>query len=91
MKRSKLVFIFIMFSALKLCAQAGVTYSDFDGVNTVTYAGYLTSIQTVNNPSKTALNTSNNVGKVVSSNSLYENIYNINTLTTIDFSTETGF
>ena len=86
MKRIKLVFIFIMLSVLKLCAQSGITYSDFETVNTVNYAGYLTSIETVNNPSKTGINTSNNVGKVVSSNSLFENIYNTNTLTTIDFS-----
>lgn len=86
MKKITLFIICIMLSTLKVSGQTEITYSDFEGVNSVNYTGYLTSIQTVNNPSKTGINTSNNVGKVISSNSLYENIYNTNSLTTIDFS-----
>jgi len=86
MKKITLLLIFMMLSALKLIGQTAITYSDFEEVNTVNYAGYLTSIHTVSNPSKTGINTSNNVGKVISSNNLYENIYNTNTLSTIDFS-----
>lgn len=86
MKKITLLLIFMMLSALKLIGQNAIIYSDFEGVNTVNYAGYLTSMQTVSNPSKTGINTSNNVGKVISSNNLYENIYNTNTLSTIDFS-----
>jgi sialate O-acetylesterase len=86
MKRIKLIITFIMCFALKLSAQTGITYSDFDGVNTVTYAVYETTLQTVSNPSKTGINTSNNVGKVVSSNNLFEGIYSTNVLSKIDFS-----
>jgi sialate O-acetylesterase len=75
-----------MFFALKLSAQTDMMYTNFDGVNTVTYAAYETTLQTVSNPSKTIINNSNNVGKVVSSNNLFEGIYSTNTLPKIDFS-----
>lgn len=65
-------------------AQGPITYTNFEDIN-LAFGSFLTTIEKVPNPSKTGINTSDYVGKTVSSSESWEGIVNAVPLPKIDF------
>jgi len=66
-------------------AQQSVMYTNFDDVN-LSFSTFLCSLDIVENPSKTGINTSEHVGHVVSTADTWEGMVNSVPLSFIDFS-----
>jgi len=84
MKTIALFVILTLFSVSVSFAQGSLTYVNFEDIN-LDFGSFMTTIEKVANPSKTGINTSDNVGKVVSAAASWEGIVNASPLSKIDF------
>ena len=84
MKTIALFLILILFSVSSVFSQGSLTYTNFEDIN-LNFGSFMTTIEKVANPSKTGINTSDNVGKTVSSAESWEGIVNAAPLPKIDF------
>ncbi|MDO9255504.1 MAG: sialate O-acetylesterase [Bacteroidales bacterium] len=84
MKTISLFVILITFSGSAAFSQGSITYTNFEDIN-LNFGSFMTTIEKVANPSKTGLNTSDNVGKTVSAAESWEGIVNAAPLPKIDF------
>jgi len=84
MKTTALFVILIMFLASAAFSQGSIIYTNFEDIN-LNFGSFMTTIEKVANPSKTGINTSDNVGKTVSNAETWEGIVNAAPLPKIDF------
>jgi len=84
MKIIALFVILILFSVSTAFSQGSITYTNFEDIN-LEFGSFMTTIEKVANPSKTGINTSDNVGKTVSAVESWEGIVNAVPLPKIDF------
>lgn len=85
MKTIAILAILVIFSVSSAFAQGSITYTNFEDIN-LNFGSFMTTIEKVANPSKTGINTSDNVGKTVSAAQTWEGIVNAAPLPKIDFS-----
>ena len=78
------ILILIFLTVSTAFAQEPITYTNFEDIN-LAFGSFFTTIAKVPNPSKTGINTSDNVGKTVSSSETWEGIVNAAPLAKIDF------
>lgn len=82
------IAVFVILNLISVTAassQSSIIYTNFDDIN-LNLGSFMTTIQKVANPSKTGINTSDNVGKTVSAKETWEGIVNAAPLPKIDFS-----
>lgn len=84
MKTIALFVILTLFSVSVSFSQGSLTYVNFEDIN-LDFGSFMTTIEKVANPGKTGINTSENVGKVVSAAASWEGIVNAAPLPKIDF------
>lgn len=84
MKTIALFVILTLFSVSVSFSQGSLTYVNFEDIN-LDFGSFMTTIEKVANPGKTGINTSENVGKVVSAAASWEGIVNAAPFSKIDF------